>query len=64
MAKIYYCPKGCHLTNQDKQYCPHCKSILKETDESDKDKILDQIKQMQIEAGKDYAKGRYVNNTL
>jgi len=64
MAKIYYCPKGCHLTNLDKQYCPHCKSMLKETDESDKDKILDQIKQMQIEAGKDYAKGRHVNNRL
>lgn len=64
MSKMYYCPKGCHVTNINKDYCPHCKSLLRTTDIGDKDRILDQIKQMQIEAGKDYAKGRYVNNSL
>lgn len=64
MSKIYYCNKGCHLTDQSKQLCPHCGGFLKETDESAKDAILEDIKRMQIEAGKDYAKGRYVNNKL
>lgn len=64
MPSIFYCPKGCHVTNTPKNLCPHCKSLLKQTSDRDKDSILEKIKQMQIEAGKDYAKGRYVNNTL
>jgi len=62
--KIFYCKKGCHITDTDKQLCPHCGGFLTETDEASKDRIIEDIKQMQMEAGRDYSKGRHVNNSL
>lgn len=52
------------MTDENKGFCPHCHGFLTETDEASVDAIIENIKQMQIEAGKDYAKGRYVNNSL
>ena len=64
MSKIYYCKKGCHLTDQSKQLCPHCGGFLSITEEGAKDAIIEDIKKMQMEAGRDYSKGRHVNNSL
>lgn len=64
MEKIYYCERGCHVTDKDKNLCPECGSFLKETDASSKDSILANIAAMQKESGQDALRGRYVNNRI
>lgn len=61
---IYYCTRGCHVTDKEKTFCPHCGDFLKETDEASKDRILADIAEMQKESGQDALRGRYVNNSI
>lgn len=61
---IFYCSRGCHVTDKDKTLCPTCGSFLKETDEASKDQILADIAEMQKESGQDALRGRYVNNKI
>lgn len=61
---IRYCENGCHVTDRSKDICPSCGAFMKETGDSDREKIIDNIKQMQQESGRDFTKGRYVNNRI
>lgn len=61
---IYYCNKGCHVTDQDKGFCPTCGGFLLEADDSSKDSIIADIGQMQRESAQDALRGRVVNNHI
>ena len=61
---VYYCSKGCHVTDQDKTLCPGCGGFLDESQDSSKDQILEDIAQMQRESAQDALRGRYVNNRI
>lgn len=61
---LYYCERGCHVTNQDKNRCPSCNAWLKKTSEKEAPRLQERIEQMQRESAHDAAKGRYVNNKI
>jgi hypothetical protein len=61
---VYYCPKGCHVTDQNKGLCPTCGELLKSSQDGSKDAILEDIGQMQRESAQDAERGRYVKNHI
>lgn len=56
MEKIYYCVRGCHVTDINKGRCPRCDDWLVQVDKREMEKIQGEIDQMQREAAQTYVR--------
>jgi transcription initiation factor IIE alpha subunit len=52
------------MTDQMKDVCPSCGGLMAEVDDKSIESLKRDLTQMQMEAGRDAARGRYVNNRI